>query len=120
MPTRGWCVCEVRRTLSPPCAGFLFDAVDGIAASQVGGGVAVPVFGHFTVKNPDGNLRSMSRARRREVAMDETMVGVAIGFSALMIAALFVVGHYRREHLRRRMISGMHGHRLYDFTRPRH
>jgi hypothetical protein len=52
--------------------------------------------------------------------MDETMVGVAIGFSAMMIAALFVVGHYRREHLRRRLISHMHGHRLYDFTRPRH
>jgi hypothetical protein len=51
--------------------------------------------------------------------MDETVVGVAIGFSALMIAALFVVGHYRREHLRRRMISSMHGQRLYDFTRPR-
>jgi hypothetical protein len=52
--------------------------------------------------------------------MDETMVGIAIGFSALFFAALFVAGHYRREHLRRRMISSMHGHRLYDFTRPRH
>lgn len=52
--------------------------------------------------------------------MDETIVGVTIGFSVLMFATLFVVGHYRREHLRRRMISHMHGHRLYDFTRPRH
>jgi hypothetical protein len=52
--------------------------------------------------------------------MDETMVGVAIGFSALLIASLFVVGHYRREHLRRRLIRSMHGQRLYDFTRPKH
>ncbi|WP_181969807.1 hypothetical protein [Paraburkholderia sp. DHOC27] len=52
--------------------------------------------------------------------MDETMVGVAIGFSVMMFATLFVVGHYRRENLRRRMIDHMHGHRLYDFTRHRH
>lgn len=51
--------------------------------------------------------------------MDETMVGVALGFSVLLIAALFVVAHYRREHLRQRLIRGMHGHRLYDFTRSR-
>jgi len=49
--------------------------------------------------------------------MDETMVGVAIGFSALLIATLFVAGHYRRERLRQRLIRGMHGHRLHDFTR---
>jgi hypothetical protein len=52
--------------------------------------------------------------------MDETVVGVAMGFSVLLIAALLVIGHYRREHLRRRLIRGMHGQRLYDFTRPRH
>jgi hypothetical protein len=51
--------------------------------------------------------------------MDETMVGVALGSSVLLIAALFVIGHYRREHLRRRLIRSMHGHRLHDFTRGR-
>jgi uncharacterized membrane protein len=51
--------------------------------------------------------------------MDETMVGVAMGLSVLLIATLLVVGHYRREHLRQRMIRAMHGHRLYDFTRRR-
>jgi hypothetical protein len=51
--------------------------------------------------------------------MDETVVGVAIGLAVLVIAALFVAGHYRQEHLRKRLIRGMHGHRLYDFTRPK-
>jgi hypothetical protein len=51
--------------------------------------------------------------------MDETMVGVAMGFSVLLIATLLVAGHYRRERLRQRMIRAMHGHRLYDFTRPK-
>ncbi|MGF6533432.1 MULTISPECIES: hypothetical protein [Paraburkholderia] len=52
--------------------------------------------------------------------MDETMMGVALGFSVLLIASLFVVAHYRREHLRQRLIRSMHGHRLHDFTRSRH
>jgi hypothetical protein len=39
--------------------------------------------------------------------MDETMVGVAMGLSVLLIATLLVVGHYRREHLRQRMIRAM-------------
>jgi len=52
--------------------------------------------------------------------MDETMMGVAMGFSVLLIATLLVVGHYRREHLRQRMIRAMHGRRLHDFIRPRH
>ncbi|MGA3249522.1 MAG: hypothetical protein ABSD12_15390 [Paraburkholderia sp.] len=51
--------------------------------------------------------------------MDETLVGVAMGFSVLVIATLLVAGHYRREHLRQRMIRAMHGHHLRDFTRPR-
>lgn len=59
------------------------------------------------------------RAYQRGAAMDETIVGVAMGFSVLLIATLLVVGHYRREHLRQRMIRAMHGHRLYDFTRPK-
>lgn len=51
--------------------------------------------------------------------MDETLVGVAMGLAALILAFIFVVGHYRRERLRNRMIGKMHGHRLYDFTRSR-
>ena len=52
--------------------------------------------------------------------MNETMMGVVLGFSVLSIATLFVVAHYRREHLRQRLIRSMHGHRLHDFTRSRH
>lgn len=52
--------------------------------------------------------------------MDVTWVGGAIGVSSLLIATLFVASHYRRERLRQRMIRSMHGHRLYDFTRPKH
>ena len=47
--------------------------------------------------------------------MDETVVGIVIGLSALIFALFFAIGHYRRERLRSRMLSKMHGqHRLYD------
>lgn len=52
--------------------------------------------------------------------MNETMMGVALGFSVLLIATFFVFAHYRREHLRQRLVRSMHGQRLYSFTRSRH
>jgi len=52
--------------------------------------------------------------------MNETMMGVVLGFSVLSIATLFVVAHYRREHLRQRLIRSMHGQLLHEFTRSRY
>ncbi len=51
--------------------------------------------------------------------MDETTVGIVIGISVLVFAGIFIAGHYRRERLRSRIVNGLHGHRLYDFTRPK-
>jgi len=52
--------------------------------------------------------------------MDATAVGTALGFSVLVIAALFAVGHYRREHLRKRMLGEMQRRRFHDLSGPRH
>ena len=37
--------------------------------------------------------------------MDETVVGIVIGLSALIFALVFAIGHYRRERLRSRMLG---------------
>ncbi|MFM0210738.1 hypothetical protein PQQ96_25375 [Paraburkholderia sediminicola] len=39
--------------------------------------------------------------------MIESWTGVIIGLFALVIAATLVVGHYRREHLRERLLRPM-------------
>jgi hypothetical protein len=52
--------------------------------------------------------------------MDETLIGVVMGVAVLSIASLLVAVHYRREHLRRRMLYTMHGRRLHEFTRHHH
>lgn len=52
--------------------------------------------------------------------MDETIVGIVVGISVLVFAGIFIVDTYRQERLRKRIVDSLHGHRLYDFTRPRH
>ncbi|WP_167334021.1 hypothetical protein [Paraburkholderia dilworthii] len=36
--------------------------------------------------------------------MDEVRVGMVMGSAVLVIAAIFVVGHYRREHRRAQLL----------------
>lgn len=47
--------------------------------------------------------------------MNETWMGLIIGCSALGIALVLVIGHYRRERIRAQMLSHLHhrglGHR---------
>jgi hypothetical protein len=53
--------------------------------------------------------------------MDVTDLATAIGFSVLLIAVVFAVGHYRRERVRKRLIGEMQQRRrLYEFSRPKH
>ncbi|MEW6341610.1 MAG: hypothetical protein RXR20_25725 [Paraburkholderia sp.] len=52
--------------------------------------------------------------------MDETVLATAIGFSVLLFALIFAVGHYRREMMRKRVICEMQRRRQYDLSRPRH
>lgn len=47
------------------------------------------------------------------------IVDVAVGLFVLAVVAASVIAYRRREHLWERMISTMHGSRLYDFTRPK-
>lgn len=39
-----------------------------------------------------------------EGTMDEVRVGMVMGSAVLVIAAIFVVGHYRREHRRAQLL----------------
>lgn len=52
--------------------------------------------------------------------MDATVLATAVGFSVLLIAVIFAVGHYRRESVRKRVIGEMQRRRVYEFSRPKH
>ncbi|MGF6759013.1 hypothetical protein [Paraburkholderia sp. GAS334] len=52
--------------------------------------------------------------------MIESWIGVIVGSFALAIAATLVVGHYRREHLRERLLRRMDHRHRWEVTRRRH
>jgi hypothetical protein len=52
--------------------------------------------------------------------MAESMVSIVVGLTALIIAAMLVTSHYRREHHRERLLGRMDGHRLWERMRHRH
>jgi hypothetical protein len=52
--------------------------------------------------------------------MDEIIVGVAVGVSVLVFVAIFITAHYRCERLRTRIVNGLHGHRLHEFTKSKY
>jgi hypothetical protein len=60
------------------------------------------------------------RTREKEVGMIESWVGMVVGVFALAIAATLIIGHYRREHLRARLLKRMDPHRCWDVMRRRH
>jgi hypothetical protein len=51
--------------------------------------------------------------------MDATVLTTAVGFSVLLFAVIFAVGHYRREFARKRLIGEMQRRRVYEFSHPR-
>lgn len=52
--------------------------------------------------------------------MIESWVGVIVGLFALVIAATLVLGHYRREHLRERLLRRMDHRHWWHVTRRWH
>jgi len=52
--------------------------------------------------------------------MIESWIAEIIGLFALVMAAMLVVGHYRREHLRERLLRRMDHRHWWDVTRRRH
>lgn len=52
--------------------------------------------------------------------MIESWVGVVVGVFVLAIAATLIIGHYRREHLRARLLKRMDAHHCWDVMRRRH
>jgi hypothetical protein len=51
--------------------------------------------------------------------MTESWMGVVVGLFALAIAAILVMGHYRREHLRERLLRRMDHRHCWDVMRRR-
>jgi hypothetical protein len=51
--------------------------------------------------------------------MSETWMGLVIGGSAIGIAMLMVIVHYRREHMRARKLRHMNHHESWHQTRGR-
>jgi hypothetical protein len=51
--------------------------------------------------------------------MSETWMGLIIGGSALSIAMLMVIGHYRRERTRARVLQHLNHHEWWHQTRGR-
>lgn len=54
---------------------------------------------------------------KREVFVEKLMIDAAVGLFVLAAGVDFVVAYVRRERLRERLVSTMHGHRLHEFTR---
>ena len=52
--------------------------------------------------------------------MSESWMGMIVGSFVLAIAALLIVGHYRREHLRKRLLRRMDHRHCWDVMRRRH
>ena len=51
--------------------------------------------------------------------MIDPWVGVIVGSFVLAIVATQVIGHYRREHLRERLLRRMDHHHCWDVMRRR-
>ncbi len=56
----------------------------------------------------------MEVAEGKEIAMIESWMGVVVGAFVLAIATTLVIGHYRREHLRERLLRRMDHRRCWD------
>ena len=51
--------------------------------------------------------------------MSESWVGMIVGLFVLVTAAMLVIGHYRREHRRERLLRRMDHHDCWDVMRRR-
>ncbi|WP_181448362.1 hypothetical protein [Paraburkholderia phytofirmans] len=51
--------------------------------------------------------------------MTDSWTGIVVGSFALAIAALMVIGHYRREWTRRRLLRRMDHHHCWEVMRQR-
>jgi hypothetical protein len=56
----------------------------------------------------------------KEAAMAESIESTVVGLIVLIVAAILVTSHYRREHHRERLLSRLDAHRLWDRMRHRH
>jgi hypothetical protein len=56
----------------------------------------------------------------KEVAVTDSWTGVFVGSFTLAIAAWLVIGHYRRESMRQRLLRRMDHRHCWDVMRSRH
>jgi len=52
--------------------------------------------------------------------MTNSLAGILVGSFALALAALMVIGHYRRESMRQRLLRQMDHRHCWDVMRQRH
>jgi hypothetical protein len=52
--------------------------------------------------------------------MAESVMGTVFVLIVLIVAAILVTAHYRREHHRDRLLQRLDGHRFWDRMRHRH
>jgi hypothetical protein len=52
--------------------------------------------------------------------MSDTWVGMVMGSCVLVLASIFVAGHYRREHRRQQLLRNLNHHDWWDWSRHRH
>jgi hypothetical protein len=52
--------------------------------------------------------------------MIESWVGMVVGVFVLALAATLIIGHYRREQLRARLLKRMAPHHCWNVMRRRH
>lgn len=52
--------------------------------------------------------------------MGEAWLGMVIGLFVLASAAMLVIAHYRREHLRKRLLRRMDHRQCWEVMRRRH
>ena len=60
-----------------------------------------------------------SRLREKVFAMTESWMGIVAGSFVLAIAATAIIGHYRREHVRKQLLRRMDHRQCWDVMRRR-
>ncbi len=64
-------------------------------------------------------LTGWSSSSVKESSVSDSWAGIAVGVFGLVVAALLVANHYRRELMRRRMLRQMDPRQCWDVMRDR-
>jgi hypothetical protein len=74
-------------------------------------------FVFFDRSHPESVIRFRNA---KESPVTDLWLGIIVGSFGLAVGALLVIGHYRREWMRRRLLSRMDHRHCWDVMRNRH